>query len=101
MLRFQQASIMLAVADEFPEASKIHAQVLEARERVLGPDHTDTLKSVSMMSMVCHMEGRLSEAEVMGERAFQKQSEILGATHPDTLTTLQVSTSSRLVPKLV
>ncbi|KAF8535293.1 hypothetical protein BDD12DRAFT_782634 [Trichophaea hybrida] len=58
-----------------------HALVL----KVLGPDHPDTLESVSELASVLQSQGKYEQAEQMNRRALEGREKALGPDHPDTL----------------
>ena len=62
--------------------------VLVAQERVLGPEHPDTLTSVSRLSSVLESQGKYKEAEGMHRRDLEGSEKVLGPEHPDTLTSV-------------
>ncbi|KAJ5970810.1 FabD/lysophospholipase-like protein [Penicillium vulpinum] len=69
----------------YREAKSMYQIVLEYREKVLGPDHPDTLTSVSNLALVLSRLGEYEEAEALHQRALQDRERILGPDHPDTL----------------
>ncbi|KAJ5888167.1 FabD/lysophospholipase-like protein [Penicillium taxi] len=72
----------------YREAETMFRIVLEYRERVLGPEHPDTLTSVSNLGSVLDSQGRYEEAEAMHQRALEGREKVLGPEHPDTLTSV-------------
>lgn len=60
-------------------------RVLEDREKVLGPDHPDTLTGIDNLAKVLQCQGMYEEAEVMNRRALAGRDKVLGEEHPDTL----------------
>ena len=61
------------------------AAVLKTRERVLGPDHPDTLASRNNLASVLAQQGRLAEAESAFQAVLASRRVVLGPEHPDTL----------------
>jgi tetratricopeptide (TPR) repeat protein len=55
-------------------------------EKVLGPEHPDTLTSVSNLGLALSKRGKYEEAESMHRRALEGREKVLGPEHPDTLT---------------
>ena len=49
------------------------SQVLEARARLLGPEHRDTLMSRSLLASALHQAGRLEEAEAQHRRVLRSR----------------------------
>jgi tetratricopeptide (TPR) repeat protein len=68
------------------EAEPQIVRALELRERTLGPDHPDTLRSVHGLAALYHSRGRYEEAETLSKRAIAGRERTLGPDHPDTLT---------------
>jgi len=60
--------------------------VRAACERVLGPDHPDTLTSQHNLATAYRQAGRLDEAITLHEHTLIDRQRILGPDHPDTLT---------------
>jgi len=61
-------------------------QTLAARERVLGPDHPDTLTSRNNLANAYQAAGRTDEAITLHEQNLTARERVLGPDHPDTLT---------------
>ncbi|CAG7933708.1 unnamed protein product, partial [Penicillium olsonii] len=70
----------------YEEAEAMHRRALEAREKVLGREHPDTLTGVSNLGSVLDSQGKYEEAEAMHRRALEAREKVLGREHPDTLT---------------
>ncbi|KAI9766019.1 MAG: hypothetical protein M1840_007026, partial [Geoglossum simile] len=73
---------------EYAAAEKLCRSVVEEKEKVLGPEHPDTLTSVSDLGSVLESLGRYEEAEAMHRRALEGYEKVLGPEHPDTLTSV-------------
>ncbi|NUP19060.1 MAG: tetratricopeptide repeat protein [Streptomyces sp.] len=70
----------------YAEAEALHRQVLAARERVLGPDHPDTLRScLGLRYPLEQLDGRREEAEQLNRRAIEGQRRVLGEDSAETL----------------
>ncbi|EFQ96752.1 hypothetical protein MGYG_09201 [Nannizzia gypsea CBS 118893] len=67
------------------EAEALYQQVLREREKRLGPDHLDTLLSVTSVGTTLCQQGKYKEAEAMYQRALRGREKILGPDHPNTL----------------
>ena len=63
----------------------MHEQTLADHERVLGPDHPDTLLSRNNLALAYRAAGRLDEAISLHEQALAARERVLGPDHPDTL----------------
>ncbi|MEV0918761.1 tetratricopeptide repeat protein [Streptomyces sp. NPDC049967] len=70
------------------EATAVYEEVAEARARVLGPDHPDTLVALDGLAAVYGDTGRGQEALRLGERVAEARTRVLGPEHPHTLETL-------------
>ena len=55
-------------------------------ERMLGPEHPDTLTSRSNLANGYHFVGRDDEAVALDEETLSIRERVLGPEHPDTLT---------------
>jgi tetratricopeptide (TPR) repeat protein len=70
------------------EAEAMYRQVLELREKILGPKHPDTLTTVNDLGSVLSRQGKLEEAEAMYQQVLEAREQVLGREHPDTLTSV-------------
>ncbi|MDA8632343.1 tetratricopeptide repeat protein [Verrucomicrobiales bacterium] len=66
----------------------LYRRVLEGEERVLGPDHPTTLKSVNSLGILLYDKGDYEGAEKLYRRALGGQEKELGPDHPDTLSSV-------------
>ncbi len=70
------------------EASRaLSEQTLAARERVLGPEHHETMTSVNNLAVVYFELGRNKESEALRRRDLEVSIRTLGEEHPDSITT--------------
>jgi hypothetical protein len=60
-------------------------QTLVARERLLGPDHPDTLRSRSDLAAAYREAGRTADAAPLVEQVLAARERIAGPDHPSTL----------------
>ncbi|CUS06611.1 unnamed protein product [Tuber aestivum] len=67
----------------------MHRRALEGREKILGPDHPDTLTSVNNLAGVLQSQGKYDESEEMHRRALEGREKILGPDHPNTLSSVK------------
>ena len=67
------------------EAIALHEQVLAALERVLGPDHPDTLAPRNNLAIAYQAAGRTAEAIALHEQVLAALERVLGPDHPSTL----------------
>ena len=59
---------------------------MEARKKVLGQEHPDTLNSMANLASTFWSQGRWKEAEELGVQVVEARKRVLGQEHPDTLT---------------
>ncbi|KAK4890549.1 hypothetical protein LTR49_028725, partial [Elasticomyces elasticus] len=84
---------------QYKAAEEMNRRALKGREKALGPEHPDTLKSVSKMAtvllsqgnnlaQVLQCQGKYEAAEEMNRRALKGYEKALGPEHPHTLTSV-------------
>ncbi|CBF80763.1 hypothetical protein AN8541.2 [Aspergillus nidulans FGSC A4] len=88
-LQRPQLGSVLAYQGKYEEAEVMHRQALRGREKVLGPEHPNTLVSVSQLGSVLAGQGKYEEAEAMHRQALQGYKKVLGPEHPNTLISMQ------------
>jgi tetratricopeptide (TPR) repeat protein len=66
------------------EAIPLLEQALADRERILGPDHPDTLTSRNSLAQAYESVGRTAEAIPLLEQALAGFERIFGSDHPNT-----------------
>lgn len=81
-------AVALARAGAFAESEELQRSVLEARERILGADHEETLACVNNLAFVLERLGRNKEAEDLHRRALGGKEKTLGHSHPSTIASL-------------
>jgi DNA-binding SARP family transcriptional activator len=81
------ASAYLLGADSGPRAVDTATNANACAERILGPEHPDTLSARACLAAVYHRAGKTTEAIDLGEQVLAARVRILGPEHPDTLTT--------------
>ncbi len=80
-----QQSVKLHNQGKDKEATAIAEKAVSLAQRVLGPKHPDTLKSLHNLASLYVAQGRYSEAEPLLERAFAGFERALGKDSPLTL----------------
>ena len=80
-------SYMFALA-EYGGARLLLERALAIRERVLGSEHIEALRSLSNLGSVIQAQGDLAGARRFKERALLIHEKVLGPEHPETLTSL-------------
>ncbi|KAG2428469.1 hypothetical protein HXX76_011588 [Chlamydomonas incerta] len=66
-------------ASEHGSSEELFREALEIRTRVLGPDHVDTLVSLSALGSSLQMQGRSAEAEPIFRDVLEKRRKITDA----------------------
>jgi tetratricopeptide (TPR) repeat protein len=69
------------------EAIAILQPLLAERERILGPEHPDTMTTRNNLAYAYQNAGRVPEAIAIYEPLLADRERILGAEHPTTLIT--------------
>jgi tetratricopeptide (TPR) repeat protein len=72
----------------YPTARDLYERVLDARRRILGADHPDTLVSMSNLAATLFAQGDLAGARALQEQELETCRRIQGPDHPDTLTSM-------------
>ena len=80
------AGLSLGRLGRWDEAGRAHRAVAAERERVLGPDHPDTLASHREAALALGRLGRWEEALETFRRVARDRTRVLGPDHPDALT---------------
>ena len=75
----------LGVVREIAETITLLERTIADRERILGPDHPDTLATCNNLATAYQEAGRTGEAITLLERSLADVERILGPDHPDTL----------------
>ncbi|OAG04884.1 uncharacterized protein CC84DRAFT_1218296, partial [Paraphaeosphaeria sporulosa] len=70
------------------EARELAMASLKTRQKVLGEEHEDTLRSVAMVGLVYKLGGRWDDAEMLEVQVMETHKKKLGADHPSTLTSI-------------
>ncbi|KAI9824171.1 MAG: hypothetical protein M1826_007429 [Phylliscum demangeonii] len=73
---------------EREKAEEIEKQVLETHERVLGPEHPETLRSMSILALTYAEQGRWDDAKKLQVQNLEIHKRVLGPEHPDTLASM-------------
>ena len=77
--------VQLLGQDNYKEATAIAEKALAVAERVLGPEHPDTLTNVNLLATLYQAQGRYSEADPLFMRVLADRERVLGPEHPATL----------------
>jgi tetratricopeptide (TPR) repeat protein len=73
---------------QYAAAEVSHRQASLLRKEALGPEHPDTLTSMSNLAQVLNRQGKYEEAEAMSRQELECTKKVLGPEHPDTLTSM-------------
>ena len=85
-LRFVAFYHLLELGDSTPQAIAVGEPLAEDLERLLGPDHPDTLNSRNSLAAAYLAAGRVAEAIPLFEQTLAVRQRMLGPDHPETLT---------------
>jgi tetratricopeptide (TPR) repeat protein len=73
------------LGDKAPQAIMVGESLIGDLERVLGPDHPDTLAVQSNLAAAYRDAGRFTEAILLFDRTLAARERVLGSDDPDTL----------------
>ncbi len=85
-LRFFALYHLIELGDSAPQAVMVGEPLTADLERVLGPDHSDTMNSRNSLAAAYQAAGRAAEAIPLFEQTLVGRQRQLGPNHPDTLT---------------
>jgi serine/threonine protein kinase len=69
----------------YSRAQSLFEQAAEIQRRSLGPDHSDTLKTLNSLAQVLGREGKYADAEKIARQSVEAMRRVLGPRHPDTI----------------
>ncbi|KIM72204.1 hypothetical protein PILCRDRAFT_804162 [Piloderma croceum F 1598] len=72
----------------YSEAETLSVWVLAGREKLLGPEHPETLLAIIELAITFILQEQFNKAESLLEQALTANEKILGAEHPNTLKTV-------------
>ena len=84
-LRFWAALFLGNLGDSAAQAIVIGERLVADQERVLGPDHPDTLAARNNLAVAYQDAGRLDEAISLNEQTLAARERVLDPDHPSTL----------------
>jgi RNA polymerase sigma factor (sigma-70 family) len=85
-LRFVALFHLIELGDCIPQAIAVGEPLTADLERLLGPDHRDTLNSRNSLAAAYLAAGRVSDAIPLFEQILAARERLLGPDHSDTLT---------------
>ena len=69
----------------YDNAEPLLTRAMELRQRLLGHDHPDTLRSETSMALLYQRQGRHVSEQTMHQDVLERRRRVLGEDHPDTL----------------
>ena len=84
-LRVQALYYLNELGDSTAQAILVGELLVADLERVLGPDHPDTIGSRGNLAIAYQDAGRAAEAIPLQEQTLADRERVLGPDHPDTL----------------
>jgi hypothetical protein len=85
---WQTIAFVLWKEGRWKDAEELVVKVMEARSRVLGKGHPDTLSAMANLAGTYWNQGRWKEAEELQVKVMEARSRVLGKEHPDTLSVM-------------
>ena len=73
------------VSRRYGRAIRLHQEALAERERTLGPDHPETLRSCTALANSFYAASYYPEAIELFQETLTRRERTLGPEHPDTL----------------
>jgi tetratricopeptide (TPR) repeat protein len=70
------------------EAEELQGKVMEARSRMLGEEHPDTLSAMASLAITYRKQGRWKKAEELQVKVMGAKLRVLSKEHPNTLTAM-------------
>ena len=67
-------ALVLQYQGKYDEAERTNQRALKGEEKVLGPDHLDTLTSVGNLASVLQYQGKYDEAEEMTQETGTRET---------------------------
>ena len=84
-LRLHALDRLVDLADSMPQAIVLGEPLIADLERMLGPDHPDTMNARNSLAAAYHAAGRTAEAIPLVQQILADRERLLGADHPSTL----------------
>ena len=82
-----QVGYYLVDRGQYEQAEPLYQRALTTYERVLGPEHPDTLSTFNNLASLYQNQGKYEQAEPLYQRALTAYERVLGHEHPDTVKT--------------
>jgi len=71
------------------KARLLAEKAVKVRRELLGPEHADTLHSMTILGNLERRQGRYAAAAEIHQQVFQIRRRVLGPEHPDTLSSIE------------
>ncbi|GAB4212761.1 MAG: hypothetical protein OHK0022_49030 [Roseiflexaceae bacterium] len=85
---YNELGVSLNMVGAYGDALPLYERALSIWERVLGPDHPDTARSLNNLAELYRAQGEYERALPLYERALSIWERVLGPDHPDTAKSL-------------
>jgi len=85
-LRFLALDHLMELGDSMPDAIAMGEPLTADLERVLGPDHPDTISARNNLARAYRATGRVADAIPLVQQTLATRERLLGADHPSTIT---------------
>ena len=73
---------------QYAVAHRMGSAAFDARERLLGAEHPDTLSSLTSIGRLLDWQGKYEKAEATHKRVLEIKRRVLGKEHPSTLNSM-------------
>jgi Flp pilus assembly protein TadD len=83
-------ALTLKAQGDMAAARKLEEQVLEARRRVLGEQHPDTLTAMNNLAILLFETGDREGALQLLRQSLLSHRKVLGENHPNTVSTAEL-----------
>ena len=80
-------AIALAHQGQHAAAAAVHRETHDMQKRMLGPEHSDTLRTALSLANALLAQGQFAKAAVLCRQTLEVQRRVLGPEHPSTLCT--------------
>ena len=74
---------------EYTKAENLNIKVLDARKRVLGVEHPDTIRAMANLAATCQNLEKYTEAERLDIQVLDARTRLLGVEHPSAILAME------------
>ena len=78
-------ALMLSHQGKYEAAEQMHQQMLDIAEKLLGPEHPETLMGINNFALALLYQGNYKRAKGMHQQALELKKKVLGPEHSSTL----------------